>query len=66
MNLPLDASLETFEKCKCVVGKVFGEVEDLEGLTIKIMSISYAKGGGYSGDIIEAFAKAYKEKGYTL
>ena len=66
MNLPLGATEEAFEKCKYVVGNVFGNVEDLDGLTVKIMNISYAKGGGYSGDIIEAFAKAYKEKGCTL
>ena len=35
----------------------------LQKITMDVMSISYAKGGGYSSDIIAAFAEGYIEHG---
>ena len=59
MILPPYATELDYERCEKIVKGMLDRKEgvNVQELTLKIMSISYAKGGGYSSDTITAFAK---------
>lgn len=61
MKLPPYATDQDYKRCKKIVRRILGDEENVnvQELTLKIMGISKAKGGGYSGDIFMAFAKTY-------
>ena len=61
MKMPPYATDMDYERCEKIIRGIIGHKEsvNVQELTLEIMSISYAKGGGYSSDIISAFAKTY-------
>ena len=59
MILPPYATELDYERCEKIVKGMLDHEEgfNVQELTVKVMNISYAKGGGYSRDTITAFAK---------
>ncbi len=62
------ADLNDIERCKKIIkeellkkNKILNHIS-LDEITIKIMNISYSKGGDYSEEIIRSFAKVYIDK----
>lgn len=64
MKLPTGATDKDYIRCEKIVRRILGNEENVnvQELTLKIMGICYAKGGGYSGDIFMAFADTYINK----
>ena len=64
MKLPPYATDMDYKRCEKIVRGLLGSKDkvNVQELKLKIMNISDAKGGGYSSDIITAFAKAYIHK----
>lgn len=64
MKLPPYATDMDYDRCEKIVRGVLDQEEsvNVQELTLEIMNISYAKGGGYSSDTIIAFAKTYISK----
>lgn len=61
MKLPIYATDKDYIRCEKIVRGILGDEGNVnvQELTLEIMSISYAKGGGYSSDIFMSFAKTY-------
>lgn len=59
MKLPIGANMEDFKRCKEVIKDIKKEDSNLDEITLKIMNISYSKGGDYSEKTILEYAKAY-------
>ena len=57
--LPPYATDMDYDRCEEIVKGMLDceEGANVQELTLKVMNISYAKGGGYSSDTITAFAK---------
>lgn len=61
MKLPHCATDRDYKRCEKIVRGILDHEAsvNVQELTLEIMNISYAKGGGYSSDTITAFAKTY-------
>ena len=59
MILPPGATDIDYDRCEEIVKGMLDcdEGVNVQELTLKVMNISYAKGGGYSSDTITAFAR---------
>lgn len=61
MRLPPYATDMDYKRCEKIVKGLLGDEDkvNIQELTLKIMSISDAKGGEYSSEVITTFAKTY-------
>lgn len=59
MQLPYGAGKEDFEKCKKIIASLTNTHNNLDEVTLKIINAAYSTGGGYSEEILFAYAKAY-------
>ncbi|GFI18156.1 hypothetical protein IMSAGC009_03328 [Lachnospiraceae bacterium] len=64
------AKLEDIDRCIIIVKhelnkrNIIVSENVLKEMTIDIMNISYSKGGDYSNEIVQSFARTYVEEGF--